>query len=249
MKGCGMRFSIEKIAIVSFCIGLLLIGIVGGFSYGSTNRLNQVIQDVKLTHQTVEKLNKLRVELKDVEMARQKYLNTNRFEYLNAYRIGISETRKDTEGLLMLLKGQPQPSSKVMMLESLIRSKSSEPITTNQFRQRNDITYQLNVIIGELLNDTQQQLQQKESEAVNDSRLVYYLSSAIGLLTIGIAILFLYALRHELAARNRLEAALRKSEVEIFQEKELAQVTLQSIGEGASHLCDEWSKGSKIDDS
>jgi diguanylate cyclase (GGDEF)-like protein/PAS domain S-box-containing protein len=210
---------------------LILLGVVGGFSYRSTHRLHQVIQDVRSNHQTVEKLYELRVELKDVEIARQRYLNTDRQEYLNAYRLRISEARKDTEGLLVLLKNPPRTYQKVMILESLIRSKSSEPIATIQFRQSKDTTDQLRVIIEELLNDVQQQLQQRESEAIDDSRLVSHLLIATGLLAIGMTVCSLLALRRDFATRNRLEAALRNSEAEIFQEKELAQVTLKSIGD------------------
>lgn len=227
-------------------MGLILLGIVGILSSGSIHQLSLVIQEVNRTHQTLEKLHNLCAELKEAKIGYQGYLITGRQEYLESYYLGVSETQKDAEALLAILKGRPQTHEKFKTLESLIRSQLSELNATIQLRQRKGVvaalkvvqsgqdkahTDRMSAIIQELMDDVQQQLQQKETEALNGSHSVSHLLSSVGLLALGMTVFSLAAIRRDLAARDRVEASLRHREVELFQEKEWAQVTLHSIGD------------------
>jgi diguanylate cyclase (GGDEF)-like protein/PAS domain S-box-containing protein len=241
-----MQLSIQNKIIGSFSIGLILLGVVAALSSGSIHQLSLVIQEVNRTHQTLEKLNELRTELKETEMGQQGYLMTGRSEYLEPYYSGISETQKDTETLFKFLKDRPQTHEKLKTLDSLIRSKLSELSATIQLRQRKGVaaalkavqsgqgkthTDRIAAIIQELMDDVQQQLQQKQREAIDGSHSVSHLLSCVGLLALGMTVFSLTAIRRDLATRDLTEAALRDSEAALFQEKEWAQVTLHSIGD------------------
>jgi diguanylate cyclase (GGDEF)-like protein/PAS domain S-box-containing protein len=241
-----MKLSIQNKIVGSFSIGLILLGIVAVLSSGSVHQLGLVIQEVNSTHQTLEKLHELCVELKEAEIGEQGYLITGRQEYLEPYYSGISEAQKDSEALLKILKDRPQTYEKFKTLESLIRSKLSELNTTIQLRQRKGITVALKAVqssqgkahtdrvttlIQELMDDVQRQLQQKETEAIDGSHSVSHLLSSVGLLALGMTVFSLTAIRRDLATRDRIEASLRDSEAALFQEKEWAQVTLHSIGD------------------
>jgi diguanylate cyclase (GGDEF)-like protein/PAS domain S-box-containing protein len=241
-----MQLSIQNKIVGSFSIGLILLGIIAALSSGSIHQLSLVLQEVNRTHRTLEKLHELCVELKEAEIGEQGYLITGRQEYLATYYSGISETQKNSEALRRILKDRPQTHEKFKTLESLIRSKLSELSTTIQLRQRKGVAAALKVvqsgqgkahtdritaIIQELMDDVQQQLQQKETEALNGSHSVSHLLNSVGLLALGMTVFSLAAIRRDLAARDRVEALLRDSEAALFQEKEWAQVTLHSIGD------------------
>ncbi|NJM75457.1 MAG: hypothetical protein HC852_06335 [Acaryochloridaceae cyanobacterium RU_4_10] len=185
-----MKLSIQNKIVGSFSMGLILLGIVGILSSGSIHQLSLVIQEVNRTHQTLEKLHNLCAELKEAKIGYQGYLITGRQEYLESYYLGVSETQKDAEALLAILKGRPQTHEKFKTLESLIRSQLSELNATIQLRQRKGVvaalkvvqsgqdkahTDRMSAIIQELMDDVQQQLQQKETEALNGSHSVSHL--------------------------------------------------------------------------
>jgi diguanylate cyclase (GGDEF)-like protein/PAS domain S-box-containing protein len=241
-----MEFSIQNKIVGSFSIGLILLGIVAALSSGSIHQLNLVIQEVNRTHQTLEKLHELCAELKEIEIGQQEYLITGRQEYLEPYYSGILETQNDAKALLTILKDRPQTHEKLKTLDSLIHSKLSQLSATIQLRQSQGITValkavqsgqgkahtdQITTIIQELMDDVQQQVQQKQLEALNGSHSVSHLFSHVGLLALGMTVFSLTAIRRDLAVRDRIEASLRQSEAELFQEKEWAQVTLHSIGD------------------
>jgi diguanylate cyclase (GGDEF)-like protein/PAS domain S-box-containing protein len=241
-----MKLSTQNKIIGSFSIGLILLGIVAVLSSESIHQLSAIVQEVNSTRQTLDKLHELYVELKEAEVRQQGYLITSRQEYLEPYYSGISEIQKDSEVLLKLLKDRPQSHEKFKRLESLIRSKLSElsatiqlsqskgvavALTAVQSSQGKDHTDRITTLIQELMDDVQQQLQQKETEALNGSYSVSSFLRMTGLLAVIMTVFSLAAIRRDLAARDRIEASLRDSEAALFQEKEWAQVTLHSIGD------------------
>jgi CHASE3 domain sensor protein len=107
---------------IAACGIIILLGI-GMFSFRSTMREQQDRQWVTHTHQVLEKLQAVLIDITQCETGQRGYMLTGQEKYLAPYRAGLDQLHLDIKELRELTSDNPTQQDAIKQLESLITSR------------------------------------------------------------------------------------------------------------------------------
>lgn len=115
-----MRRVADHMVAISFSSALLLLLLIGGLSYVSTTRLLNDAASVTHTHNVIEHIATLRIELAEAETAHRSYLLTGEEFHLQPYEMTRAQIRQLVGELRTLTADNVQQHARLTSLETLI---------------------------------------------------------------------------------------------------------------------------------
>ncbi|MDI3291320.1 CHASE3 domain-containing protein [Polyangium sp. 15x6] len=112
----------QKLAL-GFALPLIILGLLGFFSYRSTQQLLDTSARVTHTHQVLTDLSEILSDLQDVETGQRGYVLTGKEEFLGPYHSGRSDVTKHLEHVKQLTSDNPLQQERIARLSEDIDAK------------------------------------------------------------------------------------------------------------------------------
>ena len=221
------RLSIKQKITVLSGLALLSFGTVSGLLNWNVQELNRVIQSAAQANQASSSLQDLLSELQDSETGQRGYVITGQQAYLEPYYSGVSSIGQRLQKTRSLLQDNPIQIKRLDAVEQLITWKLAELSQTIQQRQNQGFNAALQTVktnrgkadmdeiralILVMQTETQQLLQQQETQTKKQTHVVMTVSAASGLLTLIVGLVGVMAIRRDLDRRFQLEAKLQDTQ-------------------------------------
>lgn len=242
MNKAVQRFSRAGIAWVGFgwpFIGLLMLITAGIGAFGTVSLYNSEAA-VQHSNSVFVGLERLLALARDAETGQRGFVITGRDEYLQPYRAAEPEIVMEVDTLQSLLTSDPQQVQRLEQLRTLLDQKHRELRTVIDVRRlqgfdaaqaivANDtgkvFMDRARTIVGDMEQAVAAQLAARQAQARRTRDLAVIIGLASGALTVFLCLSFGYLARR-LLHETTASAAL------LFEQKELLEVTLASIGDG-----------------
>jgi PAS domain S-box-containing protein len=219
--------------------GVLMLITVGVGAFGTLSLYNSEA-DVQHSNEVYVRLGRLLALARDAETGQRGFVITGRDEYLEPYRDANPQIARQFDRLAPLLRGDPAQERRLAQLHGLLDEKHAELQKVIDVRRAQGFAAAQAIImtdtgkafmdraratVAEMENEVARQLAARQARARRIRDLAVLLGAASGLLTIFVYASFGYWARRLL--RDEAEAARS-----LFEQKELLEVTLASIGDG-----------------
>lgn len=233
-----LQWSTErKWVTVSFCLALLLLGLVNLISYQNATQLIHSATQVKQTHELLTALNSVSEALTDSEARRWRYILLGDRAELDAYDRAMQNLTLQLQELHQPLSDTPAQQQRLNLLETLIqqrqvlfeqsasRNEQRTPLATEDFlvTQINQNQAQIRQIIVALQNEEEQLLQGQVEQSQANSQVRMAIEN-LGTILAFVGLFGVYILLYrQMFKRQQLEQIRQK----LAQEKELGELKLQ----------------------
>lgn len=242
MNKAVQRFSSAGITWVGFgwpLIGLLMLITAGIGAFGTVSLYNSEAA-VQHSNAVFVGLERLLALARDAETGQRGFVITGRDEYLQPYRAAEPEIVTELDTLQSLLSSDPQQVQRLEQLRTLLDQKHRELRTVIDVRRSegfdaaqaivgNDtgkmFMDRARTIVGDMEQAVAAQLAARQAQARRTRDLAVIVGLASGALTVVLCLSFGYLARRMLHETTATAASL-------FEQKELLEVTLASIGDG-----------------
>jgi diguanylate cyclase (GGDEF)-like protein/PAS domain S-box-containing protein len=241
----GIRSNLSvEIAFVAAVLALLVMVAASCWSVAASRESDRW---VKHTHEVLEALQDMRLEIQTVQSSTRGFALTGRDSYLAVRRAGVSDIFHTEAVVRALTADNPPQQRRVAILQTLIKQRIDLTEVVIEMRQTRGLeaaaheigtgqraTEVFQAVIGEMRGEEARLLVLRDAEAkarakqvsivlVTGSFLIFLLTFAAG-----------WKLRRDNAARKEAFAEQKLLERALFAEKERAQVTLNSIGDAVA---------------
>jgi signal transduction histidine kinase len=233
-----LKWSMErKWVTASFCLALLLLGLVNLISHQNAAQLINSAAQVKQTSDLLTELTSVAETLTDSEARRWRYFLLGDRAELDKYNQAMQTLTLQLEALRKPLSDTPAQERRLDALEDLIQQRQAlfeqstslyqqrTPLLTNDalMTQTNTNQLQIRRIITDLQNEEEQLLQQQVEQSQASSRLRMAIEN-LGTILAFTGLLGAYSLLYrQMFKRQQLEQIQQK----LAQEKEMGELKLQ----------------------
>lgn len=218
-----MKLSLRRQIPLAFVIALILLVVIGLFSYRNTASLNETINWEKHTQQIIMRLDETLVAVVDGETGTRGFMITRDESFLEPYNSAGQRIETNLVELRRLLADNPAQAEKLPELEKLIRDKFSIMNFTIEKRRTQSmesvlaqlpgspgkhLMEQIRTLIGQLKSEESRLLAMREAELDQNIRGTYrilILGSLAGILSLGLAN---FAIFREIGRRQSAEQKL-----------------------------------------
>ncbi len=230
----------QKIAGL-FGLASALLVVIGTISYRSTFRLIETSGQTERTRQTLQIIEQVISDLKDVETSRRGYFITGEKSYLKPYQDALEDLERKIKDLQKLLASEPTQSQKIATVQSLIRRNLAIIGDTNRLSDYGEPEAEIRLIGSNhskrLMNDIRQlaytiqdhqqkrlsQFQQQSQKAKASAKKVIPAFGLAILLSFLVIALVYYLICREVEDRQQAEAILE-------QERDFISAVLDTVG-------------------
>jgi methyl-accepting chemotaxis protein len=181
-----------KKIVAGFAISIVLLAAIGTVAFRAINALTSTSYTVTHTHQVLERISRLLIELQNAETGQRGYVITGEESYLAPYQSGIAAADAIVKELRDLTQDNPHEQRRLDQIEPLIVAKLAELKRTVEMRRSVGFEATQKVVVGgegkRAMDDIRAVLQQMQDE--EDSLLMQRAkeveaSAALGRETIG----------------------------------------------------------------
>jgi PAS domain S-box-containing protein len=229
-------FDRALLAGIGVIVGLLILNAL--LAYRNTRQLDEDAASVVHTHQVIDSIGKILLDLVDAETGQRGYLLTGREEFLEPYQAALGSLERDLSTLRDLTKDNASQQARLATLE---RSTANCQATLKRgidLRRANGVTAQvltlataqkqqmdaLRDLVSRMERDEQQLLAAREQQAHRAYGVAVTTGALAAALAIAVVGLFVWFLQRSLAARHQATVA-------IHEQREWFRTTLASIGD------------------
>ncbi len=220
-------------------IGMLMVVTAAIGAYGTVS-LYDSEEQVRRSHEVYMGLERLLALARDAETGQRGYVITGREEYLEPYREATPRIDHQLDALQSLLTGETVQEQRLVQLRTLLGEKRRELSDVIDLRRMQGFEPaqrrisnntgkafmdRARAIVAEMERDAAAQLAARQAVARRTRDQAVAIGLASGVLTVLICLSFGYFARRMLRQAARLTTSL-------FEQKELLEVTLSSIGDG-----------------
>ncbi|MEP0911510.1 ATP-binding protein [Leptolyngbya sp. GB1-A1] len=233
-----LKWSMERKWITaSFCLALLLLGLINLISYQNATQLIHSAAQVKQTSDLLTALTSVSETLTDSEARRWRYFLLGDRTELDAYHQAMQNLTFQLEKLRQPLSDTPAQQQRLNLLETLIQQRQTlleesaalyeQPILLSAenpwVAQTNQNQAQIRRIITELQNEEEQLLQSQVEQSQANSQVRMAIEN-LGTILAFVGLLGVYILLYrQMFKRQQSEQIQQK----LAQEKELGELKLQ----------------------
>ena len=222
-----------------FVAAAIILVFAGWESYRNTTRFAEAAQWQKHTYEVLRTLDQTEARLVDAETGQRGYLLTGDDAYLDTYRVSIKNLDQVTGHLKDLTSDNPNQQKRIHALEPLIEQKLAELQRTIDLRRQGAVASANQIVLQGSGKQWMDQIRSQVAEMADEENDLLGLRAqgthesiarSTTAITVGtlVSILLLLLcfglLSRELSERNRVQAALTKSE-------KWSSTTLGSIGD------------------
>ncbi|MGA8709244.1 MAG: CHASE3 domain-containing protein [Steroidobacteraceae bacterium] len=157
-----------KKIVIGFTISFVLLAVIGTVAYRAINSLTTTSYAVTHTHQVLEHIARLLIEMENAETGQRGYVITGDDGYLAPYQSGIAAVDVIVKELRELTADNPSQQKRLDRVEPLIAAKLAELKRTVDMRRSAGFEPAQKVVIGgegkRAMDDIRAQLQQMQDE-------------------------------------------------------------------------------------
>jgi PAS domain S-box-containing protein len=235
-----MQWKMERHLIGwGFVVAAIILVFAGWESYRNTTRFAEAAQWQKHSYEVLRTLDETEARLVDAETGQRGYLLTGDDAYLDTYRASIKNLDQVTGHLKDLTSDNPNQQKRIQALEPLIEQKLAELQRTIDLRRQGAVASANQIVLQGSGKQWMDQIRSQVAEMADEENDLLGLRTqgtqesiarSTTAITVGtlVSILLLLLcfglLSRELSERNRVQAALTKSE-------KWLSTTLGSIGD------------------
>lgn len=218
-----MGINTDRATRFGFGLALLILAVIGGLSYWSTQRLVALSDALERTHRVVETLLTLRAQVADAESGARGYLITGELHYLQPYEASVAEVDQTLSELEELFAKESDKSSGRAMLRDLIREKFALHDRKIALRRQGrfeearklvasdkgyDLMEAIRTQIAEIEDREKSLLAERALGEKRDARTITHLLLVGSVFSFAILALVFYRLNGEIRRRGRSEQRL-----------------------------------------
>lgn len=237
----------DGLEFIPLVCALLLVVLIGVFSYRTWLQLGIRNAELDTTRQIVDGSNDLLSLLKDAETGQRGYLLTGEEEYLAPYREALVEIPARLSALSAATAGRPDQTHRLESLKPLINDKLAELAETIELRRSEGFDPARALVVNDrgraLMNEVRRVCLDIQTAAY--SRLGEFSDEShsstwqLGLIaTAGSIVIFTFlvastiTIQQGMRRRRQLIRELQKSEGQTREARDWLQTTIGSIGDG-----------------
>jgi len=169
-----------------YLIATLAAVIVGLIAYANLNKLTETAQWVDHTHQVINGLQDIALDLVDAETGQRGYLITAERSYLQPYELALEDSERHIDRVAGLTTDNPAQQQRIEELRGLIDTKSEEMARTIELRDTSGyeaavevvatdagkmVMDEIRALLAEMEREEMALLAQREEEARRASQL------------------------------------------------------------------------------
>jgi diguanylate cyclase (GGDEF)-like protein/PAS domain S-box-containing protein len=235
-----MSQPVQRSVAIIFLIGFLFSCALALLAWSQYREFQSSIERTDHTYAVLARINDVNIALLNAETGQRGYLLTGRGSYLEPYRAGVSQVNQLVEDLNRLTADNPEQQQNLPRLRALCEAKLAMLAQTIAIRDSSGIQAVQDLMLQDrgkqLMDDIRQiaeSMQQRERDllAARQQRRAMSSQKAEYFAAVGLAAYLLVLLTAFIMIRRML-AARRATEEAAFRARELAEVTLHSIGDG-----------------
>jgi methyl-accepting chemotaxis protein len=178
--------------VAGFAISIVLLAAIGAIAYRAINALTSTSYTVTHTHQVLERIARLLIEMENAETGQRGYVITGDESYLAPYQSGIAAVDAIVKELRELTIDNPHEQRRLDQVEPLIVAKLAELKRTVEMRRSVGFEATQKVVVGgegkRAMDDIRavlQQMQDEENSLLMQRAKEVEASAALGRETIG----------------------------------------------------------------
>ncbi len=141
-----MKWSIGTKIGAGYALAIVILVVIGVFSYRNTTTLIDAAQMKAHSYQVLENLKEVLSTLKDAETGQRGYIITGKDRYLDPYQAGISDVNQTMQHLKGLTSDNPNQQQRLVALDPLIAAKLSELKETIDLRKTKGLDAAVKVV-------------------------------------------------------------------------------------------------------
>lgn len=216
---------LEQKIWLGFGLALLLLGVIGAFSYRSTVQFLETSEAAVKSRETLEEMSKLLIDLLNAETGQRGYILTGEARYLEPYYTAVNEIDRHRKSLRGLLRGDVRQQERLNALESLVsqrlddlrqrvrlRQEKGFEVAASAVRQgqEKELMDEIRRSLGEMEGEGYVLLERRNQATREDATRTLVVIVAGGLLALFLIPLAAILIKRDIANRRLLEEELRK---------------------------------------
>jgi len=211
---------------LGFGLTLALLVAISAIAYRGMTSLVETVHWEVHTHEVLNQLDDLLLQIQNAETGQRGYIITGEERYLEPYHSALQRIGEDSARLRRLSADNPRQQERLDRLDSLIADKLAELNQTVELRKAEGAEAAARVVLTDrgqrLMDEIRRQMQAMEAEedellhrrdreAEVSTRRAMQTIVALIALNFALVIVLLLAIRRDLEARNRADAALSRA--------------------------------------
>jgi len=233
---------------------LIILACIGVLSFWSQVRNDEDREWVRHTYLVVEKLQTVRIYITQAETGQRGYMLTGQDRYLELYRAGFDQVRRDMKGLPELVADNPTQRAAIKRLDPLIAARLAELAEGIEVRKRSGLLAGVEAVtranngekwmgqiaaqIAEMRQTEAQLLSSRLDTAAASAREIKVVIVCGNVLAILILLVKGFVIHWEIGKRNLAEQHLRQANERLErQTAELSEtnIELESFAYSVAH--------------
>ncbi len=233
---------------------LIILACIGVLSFWSQVRNDEDREWVRHTYLVVEKLQTVRIDITQAETGQRGYMLTGQDRYLELYRAGFDQVRRDMKGLPELVADNPTQRAAIKRLDRLIAARLAELAEGIEVRKRSGLLAGVEAVtranngekwmgqiaaqIAEMRQTEAQLLSSRLDTAAASAREIKVVIVCGNVLAILILLVKGFVIHWEIGKRNLAEQHLRQANERLErQTAELSEtnIELESFAYSVAH--------------
>jgi signal transduction histidine kinase len=225
-----MKLSLGQKIGSGFVAALVMLFVIGVFSYSSTTRLLANAEWVAHTHQVLENLESLLASASDAEAGARSYYLTGEDPYLEPYRAAVEQVPAEFRTLRALTADNPKQQRRLDVLEPLLNRKLALVKDTVELRREHSLAAfvrlvqagttgmdQIREVVREMENEERGLLIQREAGAKASGKTTIEAILLASLLSLLLVALSGFIIHREIQNSRRAEEMKRTQAEEIAE--------------------------------